>query len=112
MKRLDKASMACNKPQRSPKKFKKKVVKACKDGKEKIIHYGDNRYPHNYSKEARTNFKKRHGNNIKKGPMSAAYWADKDLWAGPGGSVKKPSDAPKGGRFKDSKKKALAKSYM
>lgn len=28
----------------------------------------------------RKSFKARHGKNIKKGPMSAAYWADKVKW--------------------------------
>lgn len=104
MDRVDKKSMPCNKPRRSSKKNKKKVVKACEGGKEKIIHYGDSRYPHNYSKEARKNFKARHGKNIKKGKMSAAYWADKDLWAGKGGSVKSPSSASKGGTYGTRKK--------
>ena len=36
--KLDKSKMACNKPRRSPKPQKKKVVKACEGGKEKIIH--------------------------------------------------------------------------
>jgi hypothetical protein len=45
---------------------------------------------HNYSPEARASFKARHAANIKKGKMSAAYWADKELWAGPGGSTKSP----------------------
>jgi hypothetical protein len=102
--RLDKSKMACNKPRRSPMKNKKKVVKACSNGKEKIIHYGDSRYPHNYSKEARKNFKARHGKNIKKGKMSAAYWANKDLWGGKGGSVKSPSSATKGGTYGTRKK--------
>jgi hypothetical protein len=52
---------------------------------------------HNYSPEARASFKARHGENIKKGKMSAAYWADKELWAGGGGSVKQP---PKGQKQK------------
>ena len=52
---------------------------------------------HNYSPEARASFKARHAENIKKGKMSAAYWANKELWAGSGGSVKQP---PKGQKRK------------
>jgi len=38
---LDKKRMKCNSPRRSPSKNKKFVVKACENGKEKIIHFGD-----------------------------------------------------------------------
>ncbi len=31
-------------------------------------------------KKKRASFKARHGKNIKKGKMSAAYWADKVKW--------------------------------
>lgn len=31
-------------------------------------------------KQKRASFKARHGANIAKGPMSAAYWADKVKW--------------------------------
>ena len=31
-------------------------------------------------KARRKSFKARHGKNIKKGKMSAAYWADKEKW--------------------------------
>jgi hypothetical protein len=36
---------------------------------------------HNYSPEARQSFKARHAENIKKGKLSAAYWANKVLWS-------------------------------
>ena len=39
--RINKAKMACNKPRRTSGGSKKFVVKACKDGKEKIIRFGD-----------------------------------------------------------------------
>ena len=40
--KVNKKSMSCNKPKRTPSHAKKKfVVKACEDGKEKIIRYGD-----------------------------------------------------------------------
>ena len=49
-------------------------------GKEKIIHFGASGYGHNYSSTARKSFKSRHAKNIKKGKLSAAYWADKVKW--------------------------------
>lgn len=83
-----------NKPKRTPNHPTKKGVVAVKDdGKVKIIRFGDQKMGHNYSKEARKSFKARHAKNISKGPTSAAYWADKMFWAGPGGSKKSP---PKG----------------
>ena len=45
-----KKNMPCNKPRKSPNPKKKKVVKACADGKEKIIHYGAAGYGHNINK--------------------------------------------------------------
>ena len=41
MAKIDKDKMKCNKPRRTPEGPKKFVVKACEDGKEKIIRYGD-----------------------------------------------------------------------
>jgi hypothetical protein len=61
----------------------------------KLIHYGDSSMGHNYSEEARKNFKARHGKNIAKGKLSAAWWADKRLWAGPSGSKKEPPKSQK-----------------
>ena len=56
-KRLDKSKMPCNKPRKSPKANKKKVVKGCEGGREKIIHFGATGYGHNYSAAARKSFK-------------------------------------------------------
>ena len=40
--RVDKSKMACNKPKRTASHPKKShVVKACEDGKEKIIRFGE-----------------------------------------------------------------------
>ena len=50
---------------------------------------------HNYSPEARKSFKARHAKNIAKGRMSAAYWANKELWSGPKGSKKSPPRSQK-----------------
>ena len=41
MGKINKDKMACNKPRRTPDGPKKFVVKACQDGTEKIIRYGD-----------------------------------------------------------------------
>lgn len=88
--RIDKDSMACNKPKRTPgHPTKSHVVKACYDGKEKIIHFGEQgaktagkpkEGESEAMKQKRANFKSRHAKNIAKGKSSAAYWADKVKW--------------------------------
>ena len=40
----DKSKMACNKPMKSDRAGKKKMVKACEGGKEKLIHFGATGY--------------------------------------------------------------------
>jgi hypothetical protein len=88
MKRVDKAKMPCNSPRPSTKAGKKRMVKACSGGKEKLIHYGAEGYGHNYSPAARKSFRARHGCDTATDKLSARHWACKDLWAGPGGSKK------------------------
>ena len=94
--KVNKKSMPCNKPRRTPKhKTKSHIVKACEKGKEKIIRFGQQGKKAGTLKgtagapkkgEAkrmtakRKSFKARHGKNIAKGRMSAAYWADKVKW--------------------------------
>ena len=88
--KVDKASMACNKPRRTPSHPKKShIVKACENGKEKIIRYGEQgastagkpkKGESARIKAKRKSFKARHAKNIAKGKMSAAYWADKSKW--------------------------------
>jgi hypothetical protein len=88
--KIDKKKMKCNKPRRTPNHPKKShIVKACKDGKEKIIRFGQQGAKtagkpkageSKRMKAKRKSFKARHGRNIKKGNMSAAYWADKVKW--------------------------------
>jgi hypothetical protein len=63
------------------------MVKACENGKEKIIRFGQQgvkgagKSPSTEAeKKRRASFKARHESNIKKGKMSAAYWADKVKW--------------------------------
>ena len=87
-KKLDKSKMKCNKPKRTPgHATKSHVVKACANGKEKIIRFGQQgvsgagKNPKSAKDKARKkSFKARHAKNIKKGKMSAAYWADKVKW--------------------------------
>lgn len=88
--RLVKANMACNKPKKTTSHPKKShVVKACANGKEKIIRFGEQGAStagkpksgeSDKMKAKRKSFKARHGRNIAKGKMSAAYWADKVKW--------------------------------
>ena len=84
----DKSKMACNKPKKSDRKGKKKMVKACEGGKEKLIHFGASGYGHNYSAAARKSFKARHKCGSAKSKLTARYWACKNLWAGKCGSKK------------------------
>lgn len=95
--KLNKASMPCNKPRKSPNPAKKRVVKACANGQEKIIHFGASGYGHNYSSKARKSFKARHNCSSATNKLSARYWACKNLWAGPGGSK---ASCPKGRKCK------------
>lgn len=90
MARVDKEAMACNKPKRTPNHPKKShIVKACESGNEKIIRFGEQGAKtagkpkageSDAMKKKRASFKARHAKNIKKGKMSAAYWADKVKW--------------------------------
>jgi hypothetical protein len=85
---IKKSEMPCNSPKRTPgHPTKSHVVKACADGKEKIIRFGQQGVsgaganPSTASEKARQkSFKARHAKNIAKGKMSAAYWADKVKW--------------------------------
>lgn len=87
MSRVDKSKLKCNRPKRtSGHKTKSHIVKACSGGKEKIIRFGQQgvstagKKTDAKSKARRASFKARHAKNIKKGKMSAAYWADKVKW--------------------------------
>jgi len=95
-KRVDKSNMACNKPRSSTRPGKKKMVKACEGGKEKIIHFGAKGYGHNYSAAARKSFKARHKCGTATSKLTARYWACKNLWAGKGGSTKSSPKSKKG----------------
>jgi len=79
-----------NKPKRTPKHPKKSHVVVAKEGsKVKTIRFGEQGAStagkpkageSDRMKKKRSSFKARHGKNIKKGKMSAAYWADKVKW--------------------------------
>lgn len=85
-----------NKPKKTPTHPTKKAIVVAKEGDTvKTIRFGDQKMGHNYSPEARKSFKSRHAKNIKKGKLSAAYWADKLFWSGPKGDKKMPPKAQK-----------------
>ena len=79
MAKLDKSKMACNKPRRQISGGKKSVVKACQDGKEKIIRFGDaNMSIKSSSPDRKRSYCARSG-GIKgtKNKLSANYWSRK-----------------------------------
>tara|TARA_R110001583_G_scaffold84950_2_gene222938 strand:+ start:1264 stop:1548 length:285 start_codon:yes stop_codon:yes gene_type:complete len=79
-----------NKPKRTPTHSKKSHVVVAKEGsKIKTIRFGQQGVTtagkpkageSARQKARRKSFKARHGANIAKGKMSAAYWADKVKW--------------------------------
>jgi|TARA_R110001592_G_scaffold81960_1_gene242977 hypothetical protein len=79
-----------NKPKRTPSHPKKSHVVVAKVGaKVKTIRFGQQGVKtagkpkageSQKQKNRRKSFKARHGKNIAKGKMSAAYWADKVKW--------------------------------
>ena len=84
----DKDSMECNKPRPDTGGDKSHVVKACFDGKQKLIHFGSKGVKGSPKKEGESEAYKarreawfaRHRKNIDRGPSSAAYWAAKVKW--------------------------------
>ena len=79
-----------NKPKRTPKHPTKSHAVLAKEGdKIKLIRFGEQGAEtagkpksgeSDRMKAKRKSFKARHGKNISKGKMSAAYWADKVKW--------------------------------
>lgn len=79
-----------NKPKRTPGHPRKSHVVVAKVGnKTKTIRFGEQGAKtagapkpgeSQKMKSKRSSFKSRHGKNIAKGKMSAAYWADKVKW--------------------------------
>ena len=91
-----KSKMKCNVVRPSTRPGKKKMVKACAGGKEKLLHFGAKGYGHNYSKAARKSFRARHKCATATNKLTPRYWACKKLWAGPGGSTKSSPKSRKG----------------
>lgn len=87
---LRKADLPCNKPMRTPNHpTKSHVVKACENGVEKLIRFGEQgavtagkpkKGESRRMKMKRKSFKARHRKNIAKGKMSAAWWANRTKW--------------------------------
>ena len=85
-----KDSLTPNEPKKTPgHSTNSHVVLAKEGGKEKLIRFGEQgastagKPKEGESEEMtkkRESFKARHGKNIAKGKMSAAYWADKVKW--------------------------------
>ena len=77
-----------NKPKRTPKHPKKSHVVLAQQGHQlKLIRFGQQgvsgagKNPKSAKQKARRkSFKARHAKNIKKGKMSAAYWANRTKW--------------------------------
>ena len=89
--RLERAGVSgFNKPKRTPNHPKKSHVVVAKEGDNvKTIRFGEQGAStagkpkageSDKMKKKRASFKARHSKNIKKGKMSAAYWANKVKW--------------------------------
>ena len=88
--RLDRAGVeGYNKPKRTPNHPTKSHVVVAKSGDEvKTIRFGQQGVSGSPKKEGeskadkarRESFKARHADNISKGKMSAAYWANREKW--------------------------------
>ena len=89
--RLERAGVSgYNKPKRTPNHPKKSHIVVAKEGdKIKTIRFGEQGAKtagkpkageSEAMKKKRASFKARHQANIKKGKLSAAYWADKEKW--------------------------------
>lgn len=89
--RLERAGVSgYNKPKRTPSHPTKSHVVVAKEGdKVKTIRFGEQGAKtagkpksgeSDRMKQKRASFKARHGKNIAKGKMSAAFWADKAKW--------------------------------
>jgi hypothetical protein len=89
--RLERAGVSgFNKPKRTPNHPTKSHVVVAKEGdKVKTIRFGEQGAKtagkpksgeSDTMKKKRASFKARHGKNIAKGKMSAAYWANREKW--------------------------------
>lgn len=76
-----------NKPIKSNKKDKKKMVLVKRGDRIKLVHYGHSGYSHNYSDKAKKSYlarsggiRNKSGQLTKNDPFSPNYWARRDLW--------------------------------
>jgi len=79
-----------NKPKRTPDHPKKSHVVMAKEGESyKLLRFGEQGAKtagkpeageSDKMKKKRASFKARHGKNISKGKMSAAYWSSREKW--------------------------------
>lgn len=71
-----------NKPKRTPGHATKSHAVLARSGDEvRLIRFGQKGVTGDKGDSARSrSFKARHAKNIQKGPMSAAYWANKVKW--------------------------------
>ena len=88
-KRLSKERMKCNKPKRTPDHATKShVVKACEDGEEKIIRFGQQgvegagKNPKSEKEKARRDsyYARHDAQDSDPDKMSARYWSHKVKW--------------------------------
>ena len=87
-----------NKPIKSNREGKKKMVLAKKGDKIKLIHFGATGYGHNYSAAARKSFRARHKCDSATDILSARYWACRTLWGG-AGKPKQSSPKSRKGKY-------------
>ena len=90
--RVDKSKLPCNKPKKqahgSGPSGKSHIVKACKDGKEKIIRFGQQgvkgagKNPKTAKEKARkaSYYARHNAQDSKPDKMSARYWSHKVKW--------------------------------
>lgn len=81
-----------NKPKKTPGHLTKSHIVVAKEGDTvKTIRFGQQGVRTNQTAGQRKAFKSRHGKNIARGKLSAAYWADKVKWS----PSKTKSNSPK-----------------
>ena len=82
--------MKCNQPQKTPGERKKYVVRACQNGQEKIVRFGEPGYQHyrdspgstkgHQDPKRRANFKARHNCSTAKDKLTPRYWSCNYTW--------------------------------
>jgi hypothetical protein len=71
-----KDKMPCNKPTKTPGEKKSWKVKACENGEEKIVRFGDPKMPDRSDEpERRKNFRARHNCDSPGSKLKARYWS-------------------------------------